>query len=57
LFLVFINWVVILLYSKQFIAVNTMIYWAALGMFLKQPVGRLPLYSWLKGPVKLFGTN
>ena len=34
-FLTFINWVIILLYSKQFIPVNGMIYWAALGMFFK----------------------
>ena len=28
-FLVFINWIIIFLYSKQFIAINAMIYWAA----------------------------
>ncbi|NMB52972.1 MAG: oligosaccharide flippase family protein, partial [Bacteroidales bacterium] len=34
-FLVFIRWVVILLYSTKFVAVNDMITWAALGMFFK----------------------
>ncbi len=42
IFLVFINWAVILLYSKQFLGVSDMIYWAALGMFFKAaswPIG------------------
>lgn len=37
IFMVFINWIIILLYSKQFIAINNMIIWAALGMFFKIP--------------------
>ncbi|MCB0750420.1 MAG: oligosaccharide flippase family protein, partial [Ignavibacteriae bacterium] len=34
-FLVFINWIVVVLYSTKFMPVNEMILWAALGMFFK----------------------
>jgi O-antigen/teichoic acid export membrane protein len=34
-FLVFIKWMVIILYSTKFVAVDTMIHWAALGMLFK----------------------
>lgn len=34
-FLIFINWVVILLYSSRFLPVVNMIHWAALGIFFK----------------------
>jgi len=34
-FIIFINWAVILLYSTEFIAVNGLIQWAALGMYFK----------------------
>ncbi len=53
-FLVFINWVVILLYSSKFVSINGMIQWAALGMFFKAgswPMGYLFL---AKGASKLF---
>ncbi len=35
IFLVFIQWIIILLYSKMFIEISSMVYWAALGMFFK----------------------
>ena len=57
IFLVFINWVVILLYSKQFIAVNTMIYWAALGMFFKAASWSVAFIFLAKGAGKLFFWN
>lgn len=53
-FLVYINWVVILLYSTKFIPVNDMILWAALGTLFKAaswPIGFLFL---AKGDSKLF---
>lgn len=56
-FLVFINWVVILLYSKQFIAVNSMIYWAALGMFFKAASWSISFIFLAKGAGKLFFLN
>ncbi len=34
-FLVFIHWIVILLYSTKFLPINEMIQWASLGMFFK----------------------
>jgi len=57
IFLIFINWVVILLYSKQFVAVNTMIYWAALGMFFKAASWSISFIFLAKGTSKLFFWN
>ncbi len=57
IFLVFINWVVVLLYSKQFIAVNDMIYWAALGMFFKAASWSIAFVFLAKGSSKLFFWN
>ena len=53
-FLVFINWAIILLYSTKFIAVNTMIYWAALGMFFKAASWAIAFIFLAKGTSKLF---
>jgi O-antigen/teichoic acid export membrane protein len=54
IFLVFINWVVILLYSKQFTPVNEMIHWAALGMFFKAASWSIAFIFLAKGNNKLF---
>lgn len=56
-FLVFINWAIILLYSSKFIAVNTMIYWAALGMFFKAASWSIAFIFLAKGTSKLFFWN
>ena len=56
-FLVFINWVVILLYSTQFLPVTTMIYWAALGMFFKAASWSIAFIFLAKGASKLFFWN
>ena len=56
-FLVFINVVVMLLYSKQFIAVNTMIYWATLGMFFKAASWSVSYIFLAKGASKTFFWN
>ena len=56
-FLVFINWVVILLYSKQFLPVTAMIYWAALGMFFKAASWSIAFVFLAKGASKLFFWN
>jgi len=53
-FLVFINWIIILLYSKQFLAVSDMIYWAALGMFFKAATWALGFLFLAKGKGKVF---
>jgi len=54
IFLIFIKWVVILLYSKQFIDVNGMIYWAALGMFFKACSWAIAFVFLAKGASKLY---
>ena len=56
-FLVFINWAIILLYSSKFIAVNTMVYWAALGMFFKAASWSIAFIFLAKGTSKLFFWN
>lgn len=54
IFLVYINWVIILFYSTKFIGVNGMILWAAFGMLFKAaswPIGFILL---AKGNSRLF---
>jgi O-antigen/teichoic acid export membrane protein len=56
-FLVFINWVAILLYSTKFIEVNGMIHWAALGMFFKAASWAIAFILLAKGASKIFFWN
>jgi len=56
-FIVFIKWVIILLYSNKFIGVSGMIYWAALGMFFKSPSWAIAYVFLSKGMSKLFFWN
>jgi O-antigen/teichoic acid export membrane protein len=56
-FMVFIKWVVIILYSSQFIAVSVMIYWAALGIFFKTASWAVAYVFLAKGASKLFFWN
>jgi len=56
-FLVFINWGVILLYSKEFIGINNMILWAALGMFFKAASWSIAFVFLAKGASKLYFWN
>lgn len=56
-FLVFINWVVIILYSNKFIEVNDMILWAALGIFFKAIGWSIGYIFLAKGNRKLFFWN
>jgi O-antigen/teichoic acid export membrane protein len=57
IFLVFINWVIILLYSKKFIEVNEMIQWAAMGMFFKAGSWAIAFILLAKGASKIFFWN
>jgi len=57
IFLVFINWFVILLYSTKFIAVNDMILWAALGILFKAASWAISFIFLAKGATKLFFWN
>lgn len=57
IFLVFINEVVILLYSTKFVEVNTMIHWAALGMFFKAASWSISILFLAKGAARIFFWN
>jgi O-antigen/teichoic acid export membrane protein len=56
-FLIFINWVVILLYSTRFLPVDNMIHWAALGIFFKAASWPIAYLIIAKGHSKLFFYN
>ncbi|MRX63752.1 O-antigen translocase [Maribacter luteus] len=56
-FLIFINWVIIILYSDKFIGVSAMIYWAALGMFFKAASWCIAFIFPAKGASKLYFWN
>lgn len=53
-FLIFIQWVVIILYSNKFIAVDAMIHWAALGMLFKAASWSIGFILLAKGDSKIF---
>jgi O-antigen/teichoic acid export membrane protein len=57
IFLIFINWAVILLYSKEFTPVNELIQWAALGMYFKAASWSIAFILLAKGASKLFFWN
>lgn len=56
-FLVFIKWVIIVLYSNKFVAVEEMILWAALGVFFKAASWSIGYLILAKGDSKLFFWN
>ena len=56
-FLVFINWLILILYSTKFIGAKDMIYWAALGMFFKAASWSIAFIFLAKGTSKLFFWN
>lgn len=57
IFLIFINWIIIILYSNQFTRVNEMIQWAALGMFFKAASWSVAFIFLAKGTTRLFFWN
>lgn len=57
IFIVFINWLVILLYSTKFIAINGMILWAALGILFKAASWSIGYILLAKGAGKIFFWN
>ena len=57
IFLIFINWIVILLYSNQFIEISGMIHWAALGMYFKAISWAIAFLFLAKGASKLYFWN
>ncbi|MBI5542141.1 MAG: O-antigen translocase [Bacteroidia bacterium] len=52
LFLVFIQWVVIILYSNKFVAINEMVHWAILGMLFKAASWSMGYVLFAKGDSK-----
>lgn len=56
-FLIFINFVVILLYSNKFLPIVNMIHWAALGIFFKAASWPIAYLIIAKGDSKLFFIN
>lgn len=56
-FLVFVNWGVILLYSKDFIQVVPMVHWATLGVFFKALSWSMAFIFLAKGASKVFFWN
>jgi len=56
-FIVFIGWVVILLYSNKFISINLMIQWTVLGIFFKASSWSMAFIFLAKGKSKLFLAN
>jgi O-antigen/teichoic acid export membrane protein len=57
IFLVFINWVVIIFYSAKFIPINEMILYAAMGIFFKAVSWSIAFIFLAKGESKLFFWN
>lgn len=56
-FLIFIQLVIIILYSSHFIPINNMIVWAALGMFFKVIIWLLGFLFLVKGEIKVYFWN
>ncbi|CAN5496543.1 O-antigen translocase [soil metagenome] len=56
-FLVYIDWAIILLYSPKFIAVKNMIHWAALGIYFKAASWAVAFLLLAKGDSKAFFWN
>jgi O-antigen/teichoic acid export membrane protein len=56
-FLIFINWAVVLLYSTEFTPVKALIQWAAMGMYFKAASWSIAFILLAKGASKLFFWN
>jgi len=56
-FLIFINWILVLLYSKEFLAVSGMIHWAALGMYFRAVSWTIAFILLAKGASWLYFWN
>ena len=56
-FLVYINYLVILLYSEKFTPINTMVHWLALGMFFKLCSWAVAYLILARGATKIYFWN
>lgn len=57
IFLIFINWIVIILYSTKFLAITGMIHWAIIGIFFKALSWSIGAVIMAKGNSKYFLWN
>lgn len=57
IFLVFINWFVILFYSTKFVGISEMILWAAIGMYFKAASWSVSIVILAKGASNLYFWN
>lgn len=57
LFLVFVDWGVIILYSKEFLPICNMMHWAALGIFFKAASWAMGFIFLAKADTKVFFLN
>lgn len=57
IFLIFIDWVILVLYSTEFTAISRLIQWAALGMYFKAASWSIAFIFLAKGASKLFFWN
>lgn len=57
IFLVFVKWIILILYSGKFVEVNEMIHWAALGMFFKAASWSIAFVFLAKGDKKILFFN
>lgn len=57
IFLVFINWGIVILYSEQFIGIKEMVYWAVIGIMFKAVSWSIAFIFLAKGASKLFFWN
>ena len=56
-FLIFINWAILILYSTEFLPVTDMIHWASLGIFFKAATWAMGFVFLAKGDTKWFFWN
>ncbi|MCX2719853.1 O-antigen translocase [Lentiprolixibacter aurantiacus] len=56
-FFIFVNWIIILLFSSEFLAIDKMIHWAALGMYFKVAGWAIAFILLAKGKSRLFFWN
>lgn len=57
IFLVFVKWAVIILYSKEFLAIYGLLQWAALGVFFRTASWAITIILLAKGEGKIFFWN
>ena len=57
LFIVFLKWAIIILYTKEFLVINSMLQWAALGVFFRTVSWAIAIILLAKGESKVFFWN